>query len=237
MQQADNAPGDITLAKARIELYKFSNTTTTPNYVFGNLTVNSRGDVETTVSLAVDDAYTVRVIVESANSFWTAQPVYEGTLTVAYGSTEKRVTGGGWVTDAGSANGKGNFGFTVNSQNNGSPRGNALYTFRGADGFDYRVKSNSWQGGGLTFYQDAAKAAFSGKCNVQKINSTTGAVVESWGGYTFNVDIVDGDLRNPRESDRYAIQILTDSGIIWRQIGSRTNPVQLGGGNVSVQSR
>ncbi len=236
-QEADGALGDITLAKARIELYKFSNTTTTPNYVFGNLAVNSSGDVETTVSLPVDDAYTVRVIVESANSYWTAQPVYEGTLTIAYGSTEKRVTGGGWVADTDSANQKGNFGFTVNYGNNGSPRGNALYTFRGADGFNYRVKSNSWQGGGLTFYQDAAKAAFSGKCNVQKINSTTGAVVESWGGYTFNVDIVDGDLRNPRESDRYAIQILTDSGIIWRQIGSRTNPVQIGGGNVSVQSR
>jgi hypothetical protein len=44
-------------------------------------------------------------------------------------------------------------------------------------------------------------------------------------------------LRNPRESDRYAIQILTDTGTVWRQIGSRTNQLQIGGGNVSVQSR
>ena len=42
-------PGDITLARARIELYKFSNTTTTPNYIFGNLAVNASGDVETTL--------------------------------------------------------------------------------------------------------------------------------------------------------------------------------------------
>lgn len=90
-QQPDGAAGDIALAKARFELYKFNNTTTTPNYVFGNLAVSSSGDVETTVSLAVDDAYTVRVIVESANLYWTAKPVYEGTLTVAYGSAEKRV--------------------------------------------------------------------------------------------------------------------------------------------------
>lgn len=142
-----------------------------------------------------------------------------------------------WVADANSANGKGNFGFMVNYQKNGSPKGNALYTFRGADGFNYRVKSNSWQGGGLTFYQDAAKAAFSGRCTVQKIDSVTGAVVESWGGYSFTVDLIDGDLRNPRESDRYAIQILTDTGMLWRQIGSRTNPVQIGGGNISVQSK
>ncbi len=236
-QEADGATGDITLARARFELYKFNNTSTTPSFVFGNLPVNSSGDVETTVSLPVDDAYTVRVVIESANSYWTAQPIYEGTLTIAYGSTEKRVTGGGWVADSASANGKGNFGFTVNYGNNGSPKGNALYTFRSADGFNYRVKSNSWQGGGLTFYQDAAKAAFSGRGNVQKIDSATGVVVESWGNYTFTVDIIDGDLRNPRESDRYAIQILNDAGTVWRQIGSRTNPVQLGGGNVSVQSK
>ena len=73
----------------------------------------------------------------------TAQPVYEGTLTIAYGSTERRATGGGWVADTESANQKGNFGFTVSYANNGAPRGNALYTFRGTDSFNYRVKSNS----------------------------------------------------------------------------------------------
>ena len=105
-QQADGALGDITLAKARIELYKFSNTGTTPNFVFGDLAVSSSGNVETTVSLPIDDAYTVRVIVESANPYWTANPIYEGTLTIAYGSTEKRAAGGGWVADSASANGK-----------------------------------------------------------------------------------------------------------------------------------
>ena len=67
----------------------------------------------------------VRVFIESANAFWTADPVYEGTLTVALGSTERRVAGGGWIADGGSTNGKGNFGFKVNYGNNGSPSGNA----------------------------------------------------------------------------------------------------------------
>ncbi|MCA1626652.1 MAG: hypothetical protein LC742_01630, partial [Acidobacteria bacterium] len=139
--------------------------------------------------------------------------------------------------DSESANQKGNFGFTVNYQKSGSPKGNSLYMFRGVDGYNYRVKSNSWQGGGLTFYGDPWKAAFSGKCNVQKIDPLTGATVQTWGNYTFTVDLVDGDLKNPRETDRYAIQVLTDAGAIWRQIGTRTAPVQLGGGNVAVKSQ
>ena len=56
------------------------------------------------------------------------------------------------------------------------------------------------------------------------------------GGYTFIVDLIDGDLKNPRETDRYAIQVLTDAGVIWKQIGTRTAPVQLGGGNVAIKS-
>ncbi len=109
--------------------------------------------------------------------------------------------------------------------------------FRGVDGYNYRVKSNSWQGGGLTFYSDPAKAAFSGKCNVQKINPMTGETVQSWGGYSFTVDIFDGDVLNPREGDRYAIQVLIGTGEIWRQIGTRTELLALGGGNVKVQSK
>ena len=125
----------------------------------------------------------------------------------------------------------------MNYRNNGSPRGNALYLFRGTDGYNYRVKSNSWQGGGLTFYGEPWRAAISGNCNVQKIDLLTSATVQSWGNYTFTVDLIDGDLKNPRETDHYAIQILTDAGAIWKQIGTRTAPVQLGGGNVAVKSK
>ncbi|MDQ3755016.1 MAG: cadherin repeat domain-containing protein, partial [Acidobacteriota bacterium] len=235
LTQQDGESGDLMLARVRFELYKFNNSTTTPDQVVGNVAVNAAGDAETTAAVAVDDAWMVKVVVESANAYWTADPVISNTLTVVYGTTDRRVTGGGWVADAESANGKGNFGFTVNYSKNGSPKGNALYLFR-KDGFDYRVKSNSWQGGGLTFYQDLWKASFSGKCNVQKINSQTGEVVESLGNYTFVVDLIDGDLRNPKETDRYAIQVLTDTGALWRQIGTRTNPLALGGGNVAVKS-
>ena len=237
LTQLDNELGDLTLARVRFELYKFSNSSTTPTFIYSNIAVDAAGNAETTVALAVDDAYTVRVVIETLNGYWLANPAGEGTLVVAYGTTERRVTGGGWVPDTAAANNKSHFGFTVAYSKNGSPRGNALYLFRGTDGFNYRVKSNSWQGGGLTFYGDPWKAAFSGKCNVQKIDPLTGLTVQSWGGYSFIVDLVDGDLKNPRETDRYAIQILTDTGAIWKQIGTRTLPVQLGGGNVAVNSK
>jgi hypothetical protein len=160
-----------------------------------------------------------------------------GTLNVAYGSNDKRVTGGGWIPDGGSSNGKGNFGFTVNYQKNGSPKGNSIYLYRDPDGYNYLAKSNSWQGGGLSFFKDPSQASFSGKCNVQKIDRATGEVVASFGNYSFTVDIVDGDLLNPRQTDRYAITIRDNGNSVWRQVGgSRWTLTQLGGGNVSVKS-
>jgi hypothetical protein len=43
--------------------------------------------------------------------------------------------------------------------------------FRGADGYDYIVKSNSWQGGGAAF--TATTTGFSGKATVTVINPAT----------------------------------------------------------------
>jgi hypothetical protein len=107
LTQLDSELGNLTLAKVRFELYKFNNGSTTPTLIFGNIAVDAAGNAETTVALAVDDAYTVRVVVEAANGYWTANPAGEATLVVAYGTTERRVTGGGWVPDAASANNKG----------------------------------------------------------------------------------------------------------------------------------
>ena len=55
-----------------------------------------------------------------------------------------------------------------------------MFTFRGADGYDYVVKSNSWQGGGASFGLTAA--SFSGKASVIVIDPATGLVVSGLGG-------------------------------------------------------
>lgn len=235
-QEADGYPGNIQLARVRFELFKAGNLTTTPDMTVTNIPVDSGGKAFTTASLPVD-VWTVYVKIDTGNGYWTASPVGMGVITVDYGSTTKRVAGGGWIADSQSANGKGNFGFTVNYQKTGTPKGNSVYLFRGIDGFNYLVKSNSWQGGGLSFFQDPSKASFSGKCVVQKIDPATGQIVQSWGNYRFIVDIVDGDVLNPRAADRYAITILDSSSAVWRQIGTRSSPIALGGGNVAIHSK
>lgn len=63
------------------------------------------------------------------------------------------------------------------------------------------------------------------------------AVVASYGNYSFTVDLVDGDQLNPRQPDGYAITVLNSSGLVWRQIGSRTALAPLGGGNTAVHSK
>ena len=76
-----------------------------------------------------------------------------------------------------------------------------------------------------------------GKCVVQKIDPETGEVVDSYGNYSFTVDVRDGDLFNPRQADKYALTVLNSNGLVWRQIGSRANPPAIGGGNITVKAK
>jgi len=202
--------------------------------VVGNIPVDASGNALVVVTLGVD-LWRVKVLIEPVNAYWTQDEAVEQPLTVVPGSNDKRVTGGGWVPDSQSINGKGNFGFTVNWQKNGIPKGNFLYLFRGLYGYNYRVKSNSWQGGGLWF-TGTNKAYFSGKCNVQKIDRATGQVVSLGGNWFFTVDIWDGDLLNPRTFDSFAITVLDSDGVVWCQVGTPMSPIQLGGGNVTIHN-
>jgi hypothetical protein len=228
--------GDLGLARVRFTLTKQGGGSQT---VFAM--ADASGSAMTTASVAADNdnQWQVQTTIDPDNAYWSGDFDIDP-LQVVTGTTEKRATGGGWVADAQSANGKANFGFSVAYQKNGSPRGNLTYVYRGTDGYDYVVKSNSWQGGALTFdNRDASLAAFSGRATVQRIDRATGLADPTWaaGNYTFTVDGMDGDLRSPKVRDTFAITIMDSDGRIWRQLGTRTAPVQLGGGNVAVQSR
>jgi hypothetical protein len=203
----------------------------------GPVSVNSSGQALTFVNLGVD-VWTIRVRVELTNSYWITRPVHITLINVALGTNERGTTGGGWITDNLSANRKGNFGFNVGYLKNGNPKGSSVYVYRGADGFTYLVKSTSWQGGGLSFStvnNVISRAAFSGRCVVQKI-SDSGEIVESFAG-SFSVDVNDGDLHAPRQQDGYAITILDSTGNIYRQVGGLNTLLPLNGGNVKVQSK
>ena len=240
-QDPDGAPGDITLAKVRFEVFKSSNMSSTPDFVVGNVAVDSNGDALAFLPNLPADAYVVMVKIDPTNGYWTASPVGLGTINVAVGSNDQQTNGGGWVPDGGSANGKGNFGFTVRNDK-GAPKGNSIYVFRGTDGFNYVVKSNSWAGGFLNFSAEPGtsilnRSSFKAKCVVQKIDRNTGAIVQSLGNYSFTVDARDGDLLTPRQFDAYAITILDNNGVIWRRVGTNIAPLPLGGGNVLVKAK
>jgi hypothetical protein len=240
-QDPDGAPGDITLAKVRFEIFKSSNMTPTPDFTVGNVPVDTNGDAIAFLPGLAADTYVVQVKIEASNGYWTADPVGLGTINVAIGSNETQTNGGGWVPDAGSGTGKANFGFSVKGDK-GTPKGNSIFIFRGTDGFNYIVKSTSWAGGFLNFSTEPGtsilnRSSFQGKCVVQKINRSTGAVVASFGNFTFTVDARDGDLLTPRQGDAYAITILDNNGVIWRRVGTNTSLLPIGGGNVMVKAK
>ncbi len=106
--------------------------------------------------------------------------------------------------------------------------------FRGADGYDYVIKSNSWTGGGLSFGTNTA--SFSGKANVTAIDPRTGLAVSGIGGgnYTYRVDVTD----NGSTGDTYAISVYTPTGTLYHQAGttSASGQLRLGGGNIVVHT-
>jgi hypothetical protein len=231
-EEADGYPGDLTKAKVTFELTPAGGGST---ITVANIPVSATGDALTTKTVPVGD-YSVKVTISSGNLYWTQNPYGEGLLDVVLGSLDQRVTGGGWIPDAKSANGKDNFGFTVNYNKNGAPKGNFLYMFRGTDGYNYQLKSNSWAKGGLSFTSDNT-AYFTAKATLTKIDRATGAVVSSEGSYSFAVSIKDGDLMKPTTKDTFAITIFDSSNNVWKQVGTAASPITLGGGNVVVHSK
>ncbi|HEX6626298.1 MAG TPA: HYR domain-containing protein, partial [Pyrinomonadaceae bacterium] len=248
-QEADGAPGDITLARVRFYLFKSTNMSSTPDLIVPalaspGLTPDSNGDVLTTVNLAAD-TWMVKVKVDPANQYWKHSNVAIGVVNITVPTNEQRSNGGGWVPDAASADGKAHFGFTVSLGGGKNPalKGNSTFFFHGLDGFDYLVKGNSWQGGYLQFSAEPGvtplvytRSNFKGRCNVQKIDPATGEVVQSWGNFTFEVFTKDGDLLTPKQPDAYSITIW-DGNVVFHQVGSRTSLVTLGGGNITNKNK
>src|ERR1041384_3822546 len=107
-QDADGAPGDITLARVTFELFKSNNLSNTPDITVPGVPVDTNGDALVFLPGVAADTYVVKVKIDATNGYWTANPVGVGTINVAIGSNDQQTTGGGWVPDTGSANGKGN---------------------------------------------------------------------------------------------------------------------------------
>jgi hypothetical protein len=187
------------------------------------------------LNLGVDN-WTVVVQEPSSNGYFTAPDSDPVVLTVYQPVTGEFATGGGWITDpsanVSTHNNHGNFGLSVRYKSGTTPAGQSVYVFRGSDGNDYVIKSNSWTGGGLSFGTNTA--SFSAKANVTAINPSTGLPVSGIGGgnYTYRVDVTD----NGNTGDTYAISVYTPTGALYHQAGTTSNQLPLGGGNIVVHT-
>jgi hypothetical protein len=228
--------GNLSLAEVEFKVVKFTGAVLTTKYA----TADTNGIAAVSnVPVPIDDPYTVEVRIKEANAYWRSG-IEVGALQVIVGSGPGRTAGGGWIPDdANAINGRSNFGFTVQNSKTGI-KGNSLFVYRVVEQdkqVQYVVKSNSWQGGGLTFNVngDPARATFTGKATVQRY--VDGVQDPSFGGenYSFTVDDIDGDLKNLKQKDAYAITVRNSANQVVKSLGSRTTPITLGGGNVLVQ--
>jgi uncharacterized protein YjbI with pentapeptide repeats len=228
---------DVTKAQVTFLLYRSTNLNmAAPDATCTALSVNASGIAACTVSALGIDNWTVVATVPAGNAWFTAPHADPVIVTVYQQTTGSWGTGGGWISDpsatVSTANHHGNFGFNV-KYSSSLPKGQSVYAFRGADGYDYVVKSNSWQGGGASI--TTTTTAFSGKASVIVIDPATGLQVSGLGGgnYTYRVDATD----NGQTGDRYAISVYTSTGQLWHQAGTTAVQLVLGGGNVVLHSK
>jgi MBG domain (YGX type)/Pentapeptide repeats (8 copies) len=225
---------DVTRAAVTFELFKSSTMTmnlAAPDLIGCTAPANSSGVASCTVTgLSADNWTVVPVITGGYFSGPAGDPVI---MTVYQTTTDSFATGGGWVSDpsqtVSAANRHGNFGFNVHVSST-SVKGQSVFAFRGADGYDYVVKSNSWNGGGAAV--GLTTASFSGKCSVIVIDPATGLAVVGLGGgnYSYRVDTT----VNATKPDTYAISVYTPQGALWHQAGTTAAQLALGGGNIVV---
>jgi hypothetical protein len=245
-QEADGHLGDLTNATAQFLLYNSANVSmTTPNITI-SATVNASGVATGTASNLAIDTYTVVLRVTPANGFFGGSQADADLLTVFQPATGTWVSGGGWLIDPSYRNipvavsptrPKGHFGFDVSyAKKSTTPKGHASYSFRGADGYAYVMKSTSWQGGALTL-SGAHGAWFAGKATVVAIDPATGLAVPGIGGgnFSFRVDLVDGGTSG--SSDTYALSVFTPAGALYHQVGTAGSPITIKGGNLTAHAK
>ncbi len=245
-QEVDGNPGDLTQASAQFLLYGSGNLSmSTPDVIVPG-TVDASGLV-TGASLSLGaDTYTVVVRVDPANTRYSGPASDPDMLTVYAPSPGAWIRRRSWVIDpsyrnmpvpVSSTNPKGHLRFDVRFQPGSTgPIGHASYSFLGADGYDYVMKSTSWVSGALVISSPQV-AFFAGNCTITAVDPRTGRAVPGIGGgnFTFRVDFFDGGAGG--SSDMYALSIHKPGGALYHQVGTRTNPIPLRGGNGTVQQK
>lgn len=235
---AGGSPNPST-AQPVFALYKSTNVAmVTPDQTCA-ATVTATGAVSCTVpTLGIDD-WTVILLLPAADGYFTAPAADPVVVTVYQPSTGASASGAGWIIDPGFQNkpvaispqhNHGNFGFDVRYKSGTTtPQGHAAYTFRGADGYEYVIRSTSWQGGGASI--TATTASFSGKAAVTVINPATRQPVAGLGGNNYSYRI---DATQTSSGGTFAISVNDPTGALYHQAGSTHNQIALGRGKIVI---
>jgi hypothetical protein len=233
VQESDGCPGDLTKAKVTFLLFSGANQGNTPTAVCP-ASIDFSGYAHCYANLRAD-VWMVKVMIMSEEQYWAHTSEALGVLTVSL--PDMSASGGGWIVDLGSVDGIGHFGFSMTYDKKMTPKGTFTYAYRGLDGYDYIVKSTSWQGGGLSF-TDVNKAFFTGKCVIQKIDATTGLLVQSWGNSKFSASMTDVGATDKNSVDSLAVSFSDLSGsVINRCLGTTAMQIPLGGGNIIIRCK
>jgi uncharacterized repeat protein (TIGR01451 family) len=196
------------------------------------------GAASTTFTSSSDGAYCVipKVVASGGgtNQFYSV-PNGDAAGFAFYTPTGQYATGGGWVPDASSSNGKGNFGFNARYNNSNKPQGQMVYVWRGTyNGVaaDFVIKSNSLTAlsfSGTTF---PISATLQGKATIQVNRASDGMQLYSDGNATFTATASDSGKSSGIGSDSFALTVYDKTPVLYKSVPTTL----LGGGNVVEHS-
>ncbi|MDX6357364.1 MAG: phospholipase, partial [Nocardioidaceae bacterium] len=192
-QELDGTPGDLTLARIVFDMYGPDNSSSAPDRTY-LASPNADGDAVVDAGPLARGTWTVVVRTDASKGSFEAPTSDVVPVTVYAPTAGSFVTGGGWVHDPGylnrpvpiSSDDQGSFGLEARLRKDGTPSGNVSYTFAGADGNQYLVRSTGWEHGGMAI--SASQATIAGTCDVTVLDGA-GSVVSQSTADTFRLDV------------------------------------------------
>ncbi len=227
VQDGDGTPGDLARASVLFDLYAPGSDGAEPTATYP-AAANSEGDAGVDVGPLATGTWTVVARTDPDHGDFDAPPSVAVPVTVYVPDPGGLVVGAGRVPDP-PPDGRGTFALVARIRADGTPAGAASYTFHTSEGTEVVIAQTSWRRGGLAL--TAYRATWAGTC-VVRMRDRTGhvAVVDD---ARFRVDVADGARRSG--PDRFALTVFTPTGTTYHQVGTPTEPLPLGGGQIEVR--
>ncbi|WP_353827798.1 MBG domain-containing protein [Agromyces sp. SYSU T0242] len=227
-QADDGSDGDVTKATVDFLLFSSGNTSNTPTASMTGVAVDSLGHASAQAPGLAPDVYRVVVRVSPTNGYFTG-PITTDQLAVYQPVRGASASGGGWMADPGSADGRGQFGLSVRYGKEREPQGSATFSWVDPDtGYQYLLASDSWQGGDLAIA--GARVSLTATASLTVTDPRTRKVIDALSGGHRTIRVVATDGGKGGQNDDVAVTALSPSG----QVLHAVSTTSIGGGNVTV---